>query len=49
MSKFTQLIKRWTKSSIKEKIHNPEITIDYKGQMERQADAFGSLFTAAGV
>jgi len=34
------------KAAIKEKIHAPEITIDYKGQMERQADAFGSLFTA---
>ena len=34
------------KAAIKEKIHSPEITIDYKGQMERQADAFGSLFTA---
>ena len=34
------------KTAIKEKIHSPEITIDYKGQMERQADAFGSLFTA---
>ena len=34
------------KTAIKEKIHTPEITIDYKGQMERQADAFGSLFTA---
>lgn len=34
------------KTAIKEKIHAPEITIDYKGQMERQADAFGSLFTA---
>jgi len=34
------------KAAIKEKIHSPEITIDYKGQMERQADAFSSLFTA---
>jgi len=34
------------KAAIKEKIHSPEISIDYKGQMERQADAFGSLFTA---
>jgi len=34
------------KTAIKEKIHSPEITIDYKGQMERQADAFGSLFMA---
>jgi len=34
------------KTVIKEKIHSPEITIDYKGQMERQADAFSSLFTA---
>ena len=34
------------RTAIKEKIHSPEITIDYKGQMERQADAFGSLFTA---
>jgi len=34
------------KTAIKEKIHSSEITIDYKGQMERQADAFGSLFTA---
>ena len=34
------------KAAIKEKVHSPEITIDYKGQMERQADAFGSLFTA---
>ncbi|MGA3013045.1 MAG: efflux RND transporter permease subunit [Bacteroidales bacterium] len=34
------------KAALKEKIHVPEITIDYKGQMERQADAFSSLFTA---
>jgi len=34
------------KAEIKEKIHSPEITIDFKGQMERQADAFGSLFMA---
>ena len=34
------------KAAIKEKIHVPEITIDYKGQMERQADAFNSLFIA---
>ena len=34
------------KTAIKEKIHSPEITIDYKGQMERQSDAFSSLFTA---
>lgn len=34
------------KSAIKEKIHTSEINIDYKGQMERQADAFGSLFIA---
>jgi HAE1 family hydrophobic/amphiphilic exporter-1 len=34
------------KTAIKAKIHSPEITIDYKGQMERQADAFSSLFTA---
>lgn len=34
------------KTSIKEKIHSPVITIDYKGQMERQSDAFSSLFTA---
>jgi hydrophobic/amphiphilic exporter-1 (mainly G- bacteria), HAE1 family len=34
------------KSSIKKKIHAPDVIIDYKGQMERQADAFGSLFTA---
>ena len=34
------------KTAIKEKIHAPEITFDYKGQMERQADAFGGLFMA---
>lgn len=34
------------KAAIKEKINSPEITIDYKGQMERQADAFSSLFIA---
>lgn len=34
------------KTAIKAKIHSSEITIDYKGQMERQADAFSSLFTA---
>jgi HAE1 family hydrophobic/amphiphilic exporter-1 len=34
------------KEAIKKNIRNEEITIDYKGQMERQADAFGSLFTA---
>jgi HAE1 family hydrophobic/amphiphilic exporter-1 len=34
------------KAAIKEKIHSSEITIDFKGQMERQADAFGSLFMA---
>lgn len=34
------------KQAIKDKVHPGEITIDYKGQMERQSDAFGSLFTA---
>lgn len=34
------------KAAIAQKIHAGEITIDYKGQMERQADAFGSLFLA---
>ncbi len=34
------------KKEISEKIHPGEITIDYKGQMERQGDAFGSLFLA---
>jgi len=34
------------KTAIKENIHAPEITFDYKGQMERQADAFGGLFMA---
>ena len=34
------------KTAIKEKIHSPEITIEYKGQMERQGDAFSSLLTA---
>jgi HAE1 family hydrophobic/amphiphilic exporter-1 len=34
------------KKAIGEQIHPGEITIDYKGQMERQGDAFGSLFTA---
>jgi len=34
------------KASIKSNIHPGDVTINYKGQMERQADAFGSLFTA---
>ena len=34
------------KNAINKKVQDPEITIDYKGQMERQADAFSSLFTA---
>lgn len=34
------------KTAIKQKIPASEITIDYKGQMERQADAFRSLFMA---
>jgi len=34
------------KAAIKEKVRSSEITIDFKGQMERQADAFSSLFTA---
>jgi HAE1 family hydrophobic/amphiphilic exporter-1 len=34
------------KEAIKANINPGKITIDYKGQMERQMDAFGSLFTA---
>ena len=34
------------KTAIKEKVHSPEVTIDYKGQMERQSEAFSSLFLA---
>lgn len=31
------------KTAVSNKIHNDEITIEYKGQMERRSDAFGSL------
>lgn len=34
------------KAAVGKKIHAKDVIIDYKGQMERQADAFGSLFTA---
>lgn len=34
------------KKAVKEKIKAEDIGIDYKGQMERQADAFSSLFQA---
>lgn len=34
------------KAIIKKKIKTNEVTIDYKGQMEKQAEAFGGLFTA---
>lgn len=34
------------KEAVSNKIHNNEITIEYKGEMENQSDAFGSLFTA---
>jgi HAE1 family hydrophobic/amphiphilic exporter-1 len=34
------------KDAITKNVNLGNITIDYKGQMERQADAFGSLFTA---
>lgn len=33
------------KTAVSNKIHNDEITIEYKGQMERQSDAFGSLLS----
>lgn len=36
------------KQAVSSKIHNDEITIEYKGDMEQQADAFGSLFLAIG-
>ncbi|MDD3323045.1 MAG: efflux RND transporter permease subunit [Paludibacter sp.] len=34
------------KQAIKNDVNLGSITVDYKGQMERQADAFGSLFLA---
>lgn len=34
------------KEAVRSKINPGNITIDFKGQMERQADAFGSLFVA---
>jgi len=34
------------KSVIAQNIHPDDYSIEYKGQMERQADAFGSLFSA---
>lgn len=33
------------KKLVSKKIHSNEITIEYKGQLERQSDAFGSLFS----
>lgn len=32
--------------AVSSKIHSDEITIEFKGEMEQQSDAFGSLFTA---
>jgi len=37
------------KKAVKERIHLGPISLDYKGQMERQADAFSSLFIAIGA
>jgi len=34
------------KAAIHKQIQTDDVTIDYKGQMERQAEAFGSLFLA---
>jgi HAE1 family hydrophobic/amphiphilic exporter-1 len=34
------------KTAIKQNIHPSDVTIDYKGQMERQAEDFGGLFLA---
>jgi HAE1 family hydrophobic/amphiphilic exporter-1 len=34
------------KKAINEKIHLNDVSIEYKGQMQQQAEAFGSLFTA---
>lgn len=34
------------KKALAEKFHPTDYSIEFKGQMERQADAFGSLFTA---
>jgi HAE1 family hydrophobic/amphiphilic exporter-1 len=34
------------KAAIKEQLHDPMVLIAYKGQMEKQAEAFGNLFTA---
>jgi len=34
------------KKAVAEKIHTNTVTIEYKGQLERQAEAFSSLFTA---
>jgi hydrophobic/amphiphilic exporter-1 (mainly G- bacteria), HAE1 family len=31
---------------VKSRIHDNDVSIEYKGQLERQAEAFGSLFTA---
>jgi Cation/multidrug efflux pump len=37
------------KDAVSKKIHPGNITIDYKGQLEQQADAFGSLFLVIGA
>jgi len=34
------------KKVIAQKVHTNNVSIEYKGQLERQAEAFGSLFTA---
>ena len=34
------------KKLVSQRIHSDKVTIDYIGQMERQSEAFGSLFTA---
>ncbi len=40
----TGMVGEEIKSLISQKIHPKSATIEYKGQMERQAEAFGSLF-----
>jgi HAE1 family hydrophobic/amphiphilic exporter-1 len=37
------------KKIVSENIHEPNVTIAYKGQLERQSEAFGSLLFALGV
>jgi HAE1 family hydrophobic/amphiphilic exporter-1 len=37
------------KAAVAKKIHNRDVSIEYKGNLERQSEAFGSLFLALGI